>query len=165
MQEAVALNEALANEAAPPDRSRTHRNLVIALWNLADMNRSLGRWKDGLDQAERGLAISRQEADRNPDDSGWTEMISLPQRALAGLYSGSGAHASAVRSADEVISALRRLRRISGANMGADLALAVGWKEVADAYQAADQSSTACSGLAEAHALLAGYEASGKLSE
>ncbi|WP_147366933.1 serine/threonine-protein kinase [Aurantiacibacter zhengii] len=165
MREAVALNEALANEAAPPDRSRTRRNLVIALWNLADMNRSLGRWEEGLVQGERGLAISRDEADRNPDDSGWTVMISLTQRALAGLYSGNEAHASAVRSADEVISALRHLRRISGANMGADLALAVGWKDVAPAYRAAEQSATACSGLAEAHALLAGYEASGELSE
>lgn len=165
MSEAVRLNENMLDNAEASGRARASRNLVIALWSLADMYRSLGRWEEGLVPARRGLAISHEESRRNPDDAGWLEMRSLSNRALAPLHSGLGSHEAAVGAADEVIEMLRELRRISGQNVGADLALAVGWKDVAPAYRAAGEHATACAGLAEAHAILARYDEAGELSE
>lgn len=164
MRKTVKFNERVLALSANSDGSAERRNLVIVLWNIADLHRSLEQWAEGFGYADRALAMIDTAIKQNPEDIGWLELRPQNASVMAQLKSGNGEHADALLAADSAISALRSIRQRSGSNAGADLSLAVGWKDVAHVYRRAGKPDIACAGLQEAGTIFAAYEKSGKLS-
>lgn len=165
MEKTADFAEARLAQADANDQPSARRGLGIVLWNIADMHRSLGQWAEGLRYAQRASSIIEASIAENPNDIGWLELRSQIETVIAPLISGQGAHEDAVASADRAIATLRAIRETSGANVGTDLALAVGWKDVANVYRRAGQRETACAGLQEAYDIFTGYGATGDLSD
>lgn len=165
MGETIAFIDAAIARSTQADAWQVKRNLAVALWNAADMNRALSRWDEGLPYALRAKGIIDAGIALNPEDIGWRELRPQTLSVLAQLHSAKGAHDLALAAADSAIADLRGIRQRSGENAGADLSLAVGWKDVAPVFRRAGQADIACAGLAEALSIMKAYDAAGALSD
>ncbi|MGD1955366.1 MAG: protein kinase [Sphingomonadales bacterium] len=165
MRSTVAYTQTTLEQATQADAAAARRNHLIVLWNIADMSASVSQWESGLPYAKRAQRLIEEALAQNPGDVGWLELVPQVYAAVARLHSGMGAHTEAVAAADTAIDTLRTIRKKSGANAGADLSLATGWKDLAPVYSSAGRPDVACAGLREANEIHTAYDDAGNLSD
>ncbi|MBI1199081.1 MAG: protein kinase [Phenylobacterium sp.] len=163
MEQAVALNRAsLVKAKGAPDAVR---RLIISLWSLGDMQRSVERLDQALQTISEALEISRDMVAKAPNDAGAKESVAFAAIVQAQVLSARGEHRAAVAAADEALDLRHELVARSSANQGWRMGLAGALRDAAVVYRAAGREATACASLREAHGIMAAYERTGRLPE
>ncbi|MEL7198848.1 MAG: serine/threonine-protein kinase [Pseudomonadota bacterium] len=166
MRATIDLTEAMmANPNDDAGLRAARRNRVLHAWDLADMYRHYERWDESIEVAKAALPGLEEAIAANPDDIGWLEVKPQLLTAIAQSEHGRGQADPAIAAADEAIEILSLIRAKSGKNIGADLSLAVAWKDIAPVYMGNGRAPTGCQGLRAADAIFREYTASGDLSE
>lgn len=121
LAKAVAVNEALL--AGAPSDPDLQRKLALSLWYSAVVHRTNKRDAEAEAAIERAVGIARALHDRD-DGAGSLQLLAATTEVHAQVLIDRGRFVEGLKSADESVTAQRRLVVLAGSSPGANRALA-----------------------------------------